>query len=186
MQKTQRIDILLIEAFTQGSELAFTELFKFYNNWIFGEALFHCRSKDDAQDVVQEVFSALWEKRKTIDPSKDIRNYLYISMRNACIKKAQKRQYAQNYINFELHNPDRDVTTPEISPEKNKEDLIKQVQEAVQQIKGKAAREAIQTIYLDEESYAEVSRRTGQPIQSIRNAVARGLKFLRNSAKFRY
>jgi RNA polymerase sigma-70 factor (ECF subfamily) len=186
MQKTPGSDISLIAAFVGGSELAFTELFNNYHKWIFGEALFHCRNKDDAQDVVQEVFTALWEKRKTIDPNRGIRNYLYISMRNACIKKANKHQYAQNYINYQLSNPDSNGEAPDSSSEKNKEDLIQLVRKAVQQIKGKAAREAVQTIYLNEESYEDVARRTGQPVQSIRNAVARGIRFLRTSAKFRY
>jgi RNA polymerase sigma-70 factor (ECF subfamily) len=186
MQNIQGTDTLLVEALKQGSELAFSELFNNYNKWLYGEALFACRNPDDAKDVVQEVFIGLWEKRATIDAGKDIRNYLYIAMRNTCISKAKKIRSAKNYMAYQLRQPEEYMADPYVTLEDDKAELIQQVRKAVQQIRGKASREAIQTIYLEEESYKSVSLKTGFPVQTLRNAVARGIKFLREKINVQY
>ncbi|KAA2240182.1 RNA polymerase sigma factor [Chitinophaga agrisoli] len=185
MQNTHSTDISIVAAFKKGSEQAFTELFHNYSSWLYGEALFYCQDKDDAKDLVQEVFANLWEKRASIDASKDIRKFLFISLRNAYINRVHKDKAAQNYVNYQLRQTNEHISPPELPGDKNNEELANKVRKAVEAIKGNAARSAIEMYYLDGESYENIALKTGQPVQSLRNAVARGLSILRKKSKFR-
>lgn len=49
---------------------------------------FGCRylhNKSVASDIVQDAFVALWEKRRSLDPSRSIKAYIYQIVRNRCL-----------------------------------------------------------------------------------------------------
>lgn len=43
------------------------------------------KDKDIAQDIVQEIFVKLWEKRNNYDSIPDLKTYLYVSVKNSCL-----------------------------------------------------------------------------------------------------
>ncbi len=54
----------------------------------------------DLDEVVQEVFVKLWEKRETIDPERSIGNFLFTIAKNIIFNKYQKRVNERAYINY--------------------------------------------------------------------------------------
>lgn len=185
MQNVQGVNIsLIIKSFNKGSESAFKQIFDAYNEWLYGEAVAILKNADDARDIVQEVFITLWQKRADIRADGDIDGYLFTCVKHACYLKLRRQKVilknTQDYASFQLNQPDHGFTPPPPPPDdKNEKDLVDQVREAVQAIKGDAAREAIENLVLKGESYESYALRTGQPIQSLRNARSRGISFLR-------
>jgi RNA polymerase sigma-70 factor (family 1) len=57
----------LIALLKQGDNSAFTEIFNQYWNKLLAIAYNHTRDKSDAEEIVQEVFVSLWNKRELID-----------------------------------------------------------------------------------------------------------------------
>ncbi len=73
----QSIDKRTIENLKNGDQAAFRTI---YN--LLGVKIFHfCNkllpSKNEAEDVVQKTFLALWEQRTQLDSSKDLVKYIY-------------------------------------------------------------------------------------------------------------
>lgn len=50
---------------------------------------------DAAKDIVSEVFLRLWEKRSALTAVKDIKAYLYISLKNASLDHLRKNERMQ-------------------------------------------------------------------------------------------
>lgn len=48
-------------------------------------------SEQDADDITQDVFIKLWEKKETLDPSKGIRNFMFLIARQSAYKLIRKR-----------------------------------------------------------------------------------------------
>ncbi|MFY9152196.1 MAG: hypothetical protein WAO52_09290 [Prolixibacteraceae bacterium] len=69
----------------EGNPAAFEELFKY----TFARMLNYCRlfiqDLDQGNDLVQEFFVRLWEKRSTIKPTNSIENLLFVMPRNRCL-----------------------------------------------------------------------------------------------------
>src|SRR5690606_3156411 len=61
----------------RGSEAAFTVLYDRYKVQLAANLLRLLKSEALAEDVLQELFMALWERRETIDASQSVIGYLY-------------------------------------------------------------------------------------------------------------
>ncbi len=60
-------DILLWQQVKQGDRPAFDQLYHRYAGPIFAMVYKHIRNRADAEDIIQEVFLSMWEKRMAID-----------------------------------------------------------------------------------------------------------------------
>ena len=54
--------------FIKGDQEAFKEVYKNYKAFVFGISLRYTRCNDDAQDVFQETFIKVYEKRESFNP----------------------------------------------------------------------------------------------------------------------
>ncbi len=70
---------------TLDSSVTFDDLYYMY----YRQLHFYCNSiianEDDAQDIVSDVFVIFYDRFKQFDNLKQIKSYLYTSVRNACI-----------------------------------------------------------------------------------------------------
>ena len=82
----------------QGDERAFTEIY----NRFFGLLLIHAvkrlHDEDEAKDVVQQLFEALWSKRHQINPEENLSAYLYASIRNRILDIFSHQKVAGKYM----------------------------------------------------------------------------------------
>jgi len=69
----------------EGNPVAYEELFK----QTFPRMLGYCRlfihDQAQANDLVQECFVRLWEKRSTISPNQSVESLLFVMLRNRCL-----------------------------------------------------------------------------------------------------
>lgn len=73
---TEIKDTELLEALKQGDDQAFNILFSRYWKQIYAVAYHRLRDEQDADDLVQELFISLWERRADIVIKSNIENYL--------------------------------------------------------------------------------------------------------------
>ncbi|SKA29419.1 RNA polymerase sigma-70 factor, ECF subfamily [Chitinophaga eiseniae] len=87
-------DEALLEQFRQGSAAAFEELYKRFWGVLYLQAYRILIHEEDAQDIVQEVFTTLWTKGGSIELSGSLAAYLYVATRNRVLNMlASKRTY---------------------------------------------------------------------------------------------
>lgn len=73
--------IELWELIRQGDRAAFDSMYHQYVSQLFVLAYKHIPNRNDAEDIVQEVFIDIWEKRKDILIQSSLFNYLYSTTR---------------------------------------------------------------------------------------------------------
>jgi RNA polymerase sigma-70 factor (ECF subfamily) len=81
-----------------GDEQAFELLFRKYYVRLCGFANKYFDDPEEAREVVQEVFTKIWEGREDIDPEESLRAYLFKITRNICINKLRRKQVESKYI----------------------------------------------------------------------------------------
>jgi RNA polymerase sigma-70 factor (family 1) len=77
----------------------FEKLFKQYYENLCYFALRFTNDYEASEEVVQDVFYKLWEKKDTIVIKTSINSYLYTSVRNKCIQQINKEKTKQKYLN---------------------------------------------------------------------------------------
>lgn len=80
---------------SMGNEQAFTKLYNKYKNIVYSSALKITKSKTLSEEVVQDVFLILWQKKDELKDISDFESYLFVSGRNHIfnmIKKMAKEE----------------------------------------------------------------------------------------------
>lgn len=75
-------DNKLLVDLVNDDESAFCFLYAKYRRKLYLFALTFLKSGGAAEDIVQDVFTLIWEKRKFIDPDNSFQSYLYTITRN--------------------------------------------------------------------------------------------------------
>jgi RNA polymerase sigma-70 factor (ECF subfamily) len=60
-----------------GEKNAYQELFERYAPRIYQFSLSYLKNQADAEELVQDVFLTIWEKRDTLDQSKNIKSFIF-------------------------------------------------------------------------------------------------------------
>ena len=72
----------LLERLAAGEENAFSAIYHRYNAMIFAAAMVYLKDVDMAQDIVQQVFVKLWERRTAVMHIENFQHYIIVSSRN--------------------------------------------------------------------------------------------------------
>ena len=70
-------DAELARKIKAGEKNAYQELFERYAPRIFQFSLSYLKSQADAEELVQDVFLKIWEKREILDQSKNIKSFIF-------------------------------------------------------------------------------------------------------------
>jgi RNA polymerase sigma-70 factor (family 1) len=99
----------LITSLKQGDEGAYNYIFKHYWKTLYLQAYAKLQSREAAEEIVQELFVTLWEKRSVLLIS-NLTHYLRMALRNKCIdhirKQIVKDKYWTYYRSFLPHQTD--------------------------------------------------------------------------------
>jgi len=88
-----------VKALSEGDEAAFLKIYELYWYKIYLIAYRRLRKKEIAEELTQDLFLKLWEKRKTLKPQK-IDNYLSVAIKNAVIDHIHSGLVASKYVDF--------------------------------------------------------------------------------------
>jgi RNA polymerase sigma-70 factor (ECF subfamily) len=105
-----RDDSVLVRQLVNGNILAFNTLFRKYSSRLFRFAIGYLKSDDEAEELVQEVFTKVWEKRKDLKEELSFKFYLFTIAFNLIRKHFRKRASLSNYLNSGLIS-DLDIQT---------------------------------------------------------------------------
>jgi RNA polymerase sigma-70 factor (family 1) len=86
----------LLKALGAGSEEAFLQIYEHYWYKVFAVAYKRLRKKEVAEELTQDLFLKLWEKREQLKWNK-LENYLFASIKNAVIDHINSGLVANKY-----------------------------------------------------------------------------------------
>lgn len=133
------------------------------------------------KDCIQEVFTAIYKKRRTLLTPDNVKLYLFISLKNRLLNALCKKQ---------LQTPDADPETLTFLVDTTAEDeLIRHETRLIQQseirrilsILTPRQREIIYYRFVEELSYEEICRLMDLNYQSAHNLIQRSLKKIREN-----
>ena len=84
--------IRLIDEIKDGNEVSFRKFFDYYYPRFLRIAHFYIRNNETAEEVVMDVFSKLWKKRKSLKEINHFNNYTYTAVKNQSLKYIRKRK----------------------------------------------------------------------------------------------
>ncbi len=155
---------------------AFRQIYESYQGKVFLFALRLTKTKADAEEVVQEVFVKLWEKRAGIQVEKNFNAYILTIARNLILDKLKKAARDKSLQQRIYHNM-QELENLGVNQLVEKE-LIRLHHQAIDRLSpGK------RTIYLlsreEELTYEEIAQKLGISVNTVRNQMSDALKSIR-------
>ena len=130
-----------------------------------------------AEDIVTEVFVILWKKHKDFESLPNIKAFLYISTRNACInyvKKAQRDSVMKTGLrNYLLGDHEEFVLNEMIRIE-----VMQQIYEAIEALPCQCRR-IVKMCYIEGLNNSEIAGKVKISVNTVKNHKVRGLGLLR-------
>ena len=170
----------LVGKLKHGDIKAFNLLFNAYSSRLYHFAYGYLKSKEDAEGLVQDIFTTIWERRSQLDPELNFKSYLFTIAFNSIKKhfrgKALLSRYIEHVERDEIHQDFNQIDYINLKnlveelvnemPEKRKEVFIKS------RFEGKNAHEIAQEM--------SISKST------VENHLNQALKFLRHHLSQKY
>jgi RNA polymerase sigma-70 factor (ECF subfamily) len=166
---------LLLEL-SQGSELAFTQLYNQYKHIVYGTALKITKSTIQAEEVVQDVFLKIWQNQDNLADIANFENYLFIISRNHIfdmIKKIARETSLPvelNYKNTTSEDTDTAIKDDQYNIILNQ--IVEQLPPQQQKIYKMAKLEGL--------SHQKIGEDLGISTETVKKHMAQALKFVRH------
>ena len=87
----------LVNRIKLGEEDAFYELYSEFYVGLYVHAKRFLISRESSEDVVQDVFLRLWERRECLDIRESIGHYLFQTVRNSCLNQLKHLNVVQKF-----------------------------------------------------------------------------------------
>ena len=86
-----------IQQINTKQEAAFNDLFEVFYRYLVLYAMRHVQQQEVAEDIVQEVFVAIWESDKEYNTFHGFRSFLYDSVKNSCLNYLKHKAVEKRY-----------------------------------------------------------------------------------------
>ena len=130
-----------------------------------------------AEGIVTELFDLLWKKRQDFETLQNLKAFLYLSTRNACLnylRKSQRDSQAKSGLRRYLDSDHEGFVLNEIIPE----EVLQQIHAAVESLPYQC-RQVFKMCYLEGLSNSEVAERFRLSVHTIKNHKVRAIGLLR-------
>lgn len=156
-------------------------LYKEYYGSLCYYALNYVSDMEVAQDIVQDIFVRLIEFRQRFDTPVHGRNFLYLSVKNACLNYIEHKRSKIKYLR--LHREENETELPD------KEALIAEVyrklKKAVDELPPEC-RKIFYMSYVESQNNETIARELGISVNTVRAQKVRGKQLLREKLKHLY
>lgn len=129
------------------------------------------------EDIVQDIFLHVWEKRQNLIGNEGIRYYLYTAVRNNCLTWLQRNKRS---VVTPLTGQESLPAAPEQYPvERVETDFNVLMQSALEKLPPKC-REVFVLSRMGKLTYQEIANTQGISVKTVENQMGKALKILRN------
>lgn len=169
----------LFEELCNNNEKAFEKLFHTYYGHLCVFASQILLDNQSAEEIVQDFFVKIWEKRHQLSIDSSVKNYFYRSVKNLCLNFIQhnktKLRHAQTVLSEAKSNQQKDDGFFEI-------DLAYKIEESIQSLPKK--RQEIFRMSREEGlKYREIAEKLNISIKTVETQISFALSTLRDKLK---
>jgi RNA polymerase sigma-70 factor (ECF subfamily) len=168
----------LLARLRTGDEAAFEALFRMHAAALCDFAFSYVRSKEIAEELVQDLFCWIWEQRFTVEMPHGVRAWLFTAVRNRSLNQVRFRR-----LEFELHESvSWDFPSRRAVVQPDAELAARDLSEAASELVATMAprcREAYTLIRVQQLSYAEAAQVMGISSKTVEIHMTRAMTILR-------
>lgn len=172
-------DIQLLERLSNNEEAALDQIFRQYYAYLCKSCIRVVKTHQRAEDLVQEVFLELWNRRSSLQIKTSLRAYLKRATINKAlnlIRDERVKSVGEEPLQFKTAQQDT------VQQRMEGEELQQRIKGAIDRLPERCRLVFILSRY-EEMSYQQIADKMGISIKTVENQISKALKLLRESLK---
>lgn len=171
-------ELRLVEQVAEGSEMAFERFFRTYFKSLYAYAFTMLQDEIMAEEIVQQVFYKIWEKKEQFSIHTSVKAFLYKAVYNECLNYLKHQKHRDEHHDYLVHINRNRVSDDNAAMRVELNELQSGLQTALSELP-----EQCRTIFymsrFDGLKYREIAERMGLSIKTIEAQMGKALKVLR-------
>ena len=168
-------DILI--DFKKGDPHAFTSFFHIHYRPLCYFAAQLVGNQQDAEDIVKDTYVKLWQKHTDFETAQNIKAFLYISVRNACLnflRHMQVKESSRKELMYLEENKGEELVLNQMI----RAELMQEIYTEIEKLPEKR-RQVFKMSYLDGLKNDEIATQMNISIHTVKEHKGKALQFLR-------
>jgi RNA polymerase sigma-70 factor (family 1) len=167
---------LLVSELKNGNEKAFRKLYDFYYQDIYGYSISLLKSKELAEENVQDVFLKIWLNRENLNLEQSFKSFLFTIARNQAFNLLNKAANdvllkEEVFYTSEKSHAEGDFSIREEDCKKLKKQAIKQLPPKRKRIFKMSRKQG--------KTYEEISQELGISVNTVKSQMSKALESMR-------
>jgi len=176
MNEFGNIDFAFPIADTESNSAAFKLLFRQYYSALcyFSDRII--ANSSDAEDVVEEVFTKLWNSKQTFSDMNHLHSFLYKATRNASLDHLKKTRHAKE--RQMIFAEELDISETSYLNEMIRTEVLREIYCKIKGLPEQCAR-IVSMSYIEGKKNSEIADELGISLQTVKNQKSRGISLLK-------
>jgi len=170
------IESQIVKSLAKGDLLAFNTLYKRFSGRLYRFAYGYLKTEVEAEELVQEVFTIIWEKRADLKEELSFKSFLFTIAFNLIKKHFRTRAYLSEYFKARI-NDDQDLQT---SQKITYDSLYQYITKLVNKLPERRKEIFIKSRF-EGHSIKEISKELKISHKTVENQLTDALKFIRTN-----
>ena len=163
-----------------SDEVVFETIFRDYYERLCNYANTMINDMDEAEEMVQNTFLVLWEKRENVDIHTSVKSYLYKAVHNNCLNRIKHYKVRREYSEYSKYTtePGLDDTSQKIIGK----ELEEQINLAIDSLPHKCGA-VFRLSRFENLTYGEIAEQLNLSVKTVDNHMVKALRILREKLK---
>ncbi len=92
--------VLLLQKLRDNDQLAFAQIVRHFTPELANSAYKFTKDKDGAKDLLQDLFTDLWERREHLSITTSLQSYLHVSLKHRFLRKVMRSNLNDKALNY--------------------------------------------------------------------------------------
>ena len=174
----KQIDQQLMQQIKAGDNSAYDTLFRKYYSYLCMVVMRMTHSKEQSEDIVQEVFLEVWRKKEQLDIKSAVKSYLHRSVVNKTLNKIRDKKLEFDQDEEKLNSLPNMQSTP--LQKIQGEELQSVIKTAFESLPEKC-RVVFSMVKYEAMSYKETAEKLEISVKTVENQMSKALRIMREA-----
>jgi RNA polymerase sigma-70 factor (family 1) len=170
----------LVELLQQGKDKAFDELYFRYRDVLVRFVYMRMKAVPVSEEIVQEVFTTIWERRKTLVIQKKFSAYIYTSVRYMTLDYIKSHTITDQFIKEVAGSSTNNYTSSSSTEDSIYYEELQQAVDKAASLLPKKSKEVFILSRIKQYTNKEIAEELNVSHETVKYHIAYALKFMRS------
>lgn len=170
----------LVELLRQGKDKAFDELYFRYRDVLVRFVYMRMKSLPVSEEIVQEVFTTIWERRKTLVIQKNFSAYIYTSVRYMTLDYIKSHTITDQYIKEVVERSNNEYSSTSTTEASIYYEELQEAVDKATSLLPKKSKEVFILSRIKHYTNKEIAQELNVSHETVKYHIAYALKFMRS------